>query len=78
MHLDRTDPHLAAAREHAELSTDLHLRAHRRASDDGAAAFDHEGAIEREAKKSGGAARLESVELARNLGAQIVKSRAGG
>ncbi len=77
MHLDRTHADLVARRQHAELLSDADLGAHRGAGDDDAVSLDDERAIERQAEDAGGAARLEAVELANDLGAQLVEAGAG-
>src|SRR5581483_6382173 len=75
VNLDRADTHLVAAGQHAQLLPDPHLRAHPGAGDDRAMAFVHEGAVERKAEDSRGAARIEALETARYLRAQITETR---
>ncbi len=77
MHLDRAHAHLVARRQHAQFVTDADLGAHRGPGDDDAVSFDDKRAIEREPEDTGGAARLETVELADDLRAQRVKAESG-
>ena len=77
MHLDRAHADLVAGAQHAEFLPDAHLGAHRGTGDDDAVALDDERAVERQPEDAGGAARLEAVELANNLGAQCVEAGAG-
>jgi hypothetical protein len=77
MHLDRPHADLASRRKHSELVADADFRAHRSAGDDDAVSLDHERAIERQPEDAGGAARLETIELADYFSAQFVEAGAG-
>src|SRR5712692_7884780 len=74
MHLYRTNAYLLAGRQHAQLLPGPHHRAHGGAGYDRAMALDHKRAVDRQPKEAGGTARLEAIELARNLRAQLIEA----
>src|SRR5216683_2371373 len=74
MHLYRTNAHLLAGRQHAQLLSGPDDCAHGSAGHDRAMALDYERAIDRQPKEAGGTARLEAIELARNLRAQLIEA----
>src|SRR6266849_9273296 len=74
MHLYRTNAHLLAGWQHAQLLPGPDDCAHGSAGHDRAMALDHKRAVDRQAKEAGGTARLEAVELAGNLRAQLIEA----
>src|SRR5216683_2828945 len=74
MHLYRTNAHLLAGRQHAQLLPGPHHRAHGGAGYDRAMALDHKRAVDWQPKEPGWAPRLEAVESARNLRAQLIEA----
>src|SRR6266851_5725423 len=74
MHLYRTNAHLLAGRQHAQLLPGPHHRAHGCAGYDRAMALDHKRAVDWQPKEPGWAPRLEAVELAGNLRAQLIEA----
>src|SRR5712692_1351319 len=77
MHLYRTNAHLLAGWQHAQLLPGPDDCAHRSTRHYRAMALDYERAIDRQPKEAGGTARLEAVELARNLCAQLIEAHPG-
>ena len=77
MDLNPANADLFAAGQYAQLLPDADLRAHRGAGYDGAMALDCKGAVQRQAKDPGCAARIEANQLTGHLAAKLIESRAG-
>src|SRR5271166_574524 len=77
MHLDRANADLVARGQHAEFLSEPDFGAHRSAGNDDAVSLDDERAVEWKPEDTGGAARLEAVELANDFGTQLVEAEAG-
>src|SRR5713101_9555422 len=74
MHLYRTNANFLAGRQLAQLLPGPDACAHRSTRHYRAMALDYERAIDRQPKEAGGTARLEAVELAGNLRAQLIEA----